>query len=75
LRWSGTTFGNNATITSCWLGRKPIDELGTGRMAPYLRDMAAAFTADGFNGMISLENVCRPGVTRPGDEPRTGPAE
>ncbi len=108
--------GNNAMITSCWLGRKLIDELGTknlkvlwdsantlycaetpypdgyeslrggylghvhikdsvvdipkarvrqceldtGQMAPYLRDMAAAFTADGYDGVISLENVYRP---------------
>ena len=74
MRWSGTTFGNNAMITSCWLRRKLIDEHGTGQMAPYLRDMAA-FTADGYDGMISLENVFRAGMTRPGDEPRTGPAE
>jgi sugar phosphate isomerase/epimerase len=108
--------GNNAMITSCWLGRKLINDLGTknlkvlwdpanslycteapypdgyeslrggylghvhikdsvvdiakatvrqcqlgsGQMAPYLRDMAAAFAADGYDGVISLENVYRP---------------
>ncbi len=35
-------------------------QLGTGQMAPYLDDMAAALKADGYAGSISLESVYRP---------------
>ncbi len=107
--------GNNAMITSAWLARKLIDEigsdrlkllwdpanslycteapypdgyetlrgvlghihlkdvevdirratvvcrqLGTGQMAPYLPQIAAALKADGYAGSISLESVYRP---------------
>ncbi len=123
--------GNNAMITSCWLGRKLINdlgtnnlkvlwdsanslycaeapypdgyeslrggylghvhikdsvvdipkatvrqcELGTGQMAPYLRHMAAAFAADSYDGVISLENVYRPdgGTFEDGFQANVGP--
>ena len=35
-------------------------KLGTGQMAPYLVDIAAALKADGYAGSISLESVYRP---------------
>ena len=35
-------------------------KLGTGQMAPYLVDVAAALKADGYAGSISLESVYRP---------------
>ena len=35
-------------------------QLGTGHMAPYLADIAAALAADGYAGSISLESVYRP---------------
>ncbi len=35
-------------------------QLGSGQMAPYLKDLAAALTADGYDGSISLESVYRP---------------
>ena len=35
-------------------------QLGTGRMAPYLDDMATALKNDGYAGAISLESVYRP---------------
>ncbi len=35
-------------------------QLGTGQMAPYLDDMAAALKNDGYAGAISLESVYRP---------------
>lgn len=35
-------------------------QLGTGQMAPYLQQIAAALEADGYAGSISLESVYRP---------------
>lgn len=35
-------------------------QLGTGQMAPYLDDLAAALKNDGYAGAISLESVYRP---------------
>ncbi len=35
-------------------------QLGSGQMAPYLKDLAAVLTADGYDGSISLESVYRP---------------
>ena len=35
-------------------------ELGTGQMAPYLDDLAAALVADEYDGVISLESVYHP---------------
>ena len=35
-------------------------KLGTGQMAPFLVDIAAALEADGYAGSISLESVYRP---------------
>ncbi len=35
-------------------------QLGSGQMAPYLKDLAAALTAEGYDGSISLESVYRP---------------
>ncbi len=56
-----------ATVRQC--------ALGTGQMAPYLRDMAAAFAADGYDGVISLENVYRPdgGTFEDGFQANVGP--
>ncbi len=42
----------NATLTQC--------EMGTGQMAPYLGGIAATLEEDGYDGVISLENVYRP---------------
>ena len=39
-------------------------ELGAGQMVPYLDDIAAALTNDGYTGSVSLESVyCPPGGT------------